>query len=348
MPNNYEALTAKCRAMMSDLLTVEDYAELENKKTIAEAAMYLRSFAPYSQILASEDVTKSTRAHIETLLEKSLLDTYIKLYNFALLNHKKFFLYLIAEFELNYILKAIRSFLSGLPLREIHVPVFLRRHFKTNFGAMMAASTVEEILYAVKGSDFAPAIAAHLSSGADYAEFETALYNYYYGALYKKYSAHLSKSDAVILKNILSLKADFSNISKIIRFVRLSEGTQTPHPDLDSVKKYLINVRNKLRMSDISELLKKNSASEIIGYCTSLYPKLKDHVSDSTVTSDGSYFSNFNNQSAKKMPYRSPPSLMIPYSYLTLREYEIYNIVYIVEAIRYSVPPATVHRSLIV
>jgi Archaeal/vacuolar-type H+-ATPase subunit C len=349
MANNYEALTAKCRAMMGDLLTENNYTELESKKTIAEAALYLQSFAPYSKNIMREDVTKLTRAKVETLLEESLLDTYIKLYNFSSLDHKKFFLYLIAEFELNYILKVVRAFMSGQPLREIHVPVFLRRHFKTNFGAMMAANAVEDIVYSVKGSDFCPAITAHLSpESADYALFETALYNYYYGAMFKKYSASLTKSDAEVLRGLLALKADFSNISKIIRFVRLWEGTATAHPGYDEVKQYLITVRNKLRPSDIAALLKKTGASEIIEYCASLYPRLKSHVSESTVTSDGNYFSNFNNQVAKKTPYRSRPSLLTPYAYLTLREYETYNIVYVVEAIRYSVAPASIHKSLII
>lgn len=350
MPNHYEALTAKCRAMMAHLLGPGDYAELEKKKTVPEAAAFLGMFPPYAAVLAEEDLTRMTRARLEHLLERNLFETYVKLYRFTSGSQRKFFLLLISEFELYYILRAIRSVVSGAMPADMLVPDFLQRHSAIDFGALSAASGPHEIVDAVRGSVFEVSVRRLLlennaASAIDYAEVENLLYNDHYRELCTRYAASLGGEDGALLRDVIQTKADLTNISRVIRIVRLSEGTGAPPPEYAQIKKYLLTVRKKLRPADIEQLLRRRTAAEIIAYCAKLYPALSGILS--VDTADGDYFSSFMSSYAKKLVRRPLPSLMIPFGYLTLREYEIENIVYIIEAIRYQLPPAAMERSII-
>lgn len=357
MPNNYEALVAKCRAMMGSLLNPENYSELETKKSVSEAAMYLKNFSSYSDILASEDLIKINRTKLEHLLEENLFQSYLKFYRFSSGTQRKFFAYLIAEIELKYILKFIRASLSGIPFSHSFVPILLNQHSKVDFGALSAASEINEIIKAVSASEFVPIISAYLNPykslqdknsflSIDYAELETLLYDDYYKRLLEKYVPSLEKTEGETLKLLIATKADVTNISRIIRIVRLSEGTQIPNPGYADIKKYLISVKNKLKPADIEQLLKKRTASEIIDYCIKLYPSLSGYIR--TDTADGDYFSIFVNKFAKKMMRRPISSLLTPYGYLTLRKYETDNIIYIIESIRYSQPQSSISRGIII
>lgn len=362
MHNNYEALVAKCRAMMGDLLKPENYSGFEGKKTVAEAAMYLKTFPAYSKILDGEDLNKINRGKLENLLEDNLFDAYHKIYKFSFGTQRKFFAFLITEIEVQYILKFIRVSLSGSPphlhyqFNQSYVPKLLSQSSKVDFDALAAAVSVREIIAALSGSEFAPIISGYLReldvSSAniipqiDFAELETLLYNYYYKRMLEECVPSLGKQDGELFKTIIATRADLSNISKIVRLIRISEGTGTPAPEYAGIKKYLIDVRNKLKSSDIEQILRRKNSSEIINYCARLYPSLDKYIRSGT--SHGDYFSIFMNVFARKIVRRPVSSPLILYGYLTLRQYEMNNVIFIIESIRYSLPKSVIERGITV
>ncbi len=343
----YEALVTKCRCMMSSMLSKQDYSELMSCRSVADAASYLAKTPAYSGILAGEDLTRIHRNRLEYLLESDLLDTYLKLYRFSCGTMRLFFARLISDFEIYYLMAEIANVSAQSVMSDLIIPPRLREHSKIDFAAITSATSMSDILAATANSEYYAVLKPFLSSSGqiDCAEIETALYNNYYGKMWKKFAPMLQKDEAEQLRHVIGVKADLTNISRIIRLKRFARGMGNDSPDYDMIERYLIKFRSRLGRDDIDAMLELDSTEEIIAYIGKVYPGHSD-LSEAE-SANGDYFSVFMSAYSKRLSNSAKPSLLIPYGYLNLKEYEIDNIIYIIEAIRYGIPVSDIEKNII-
>ncbi len=70
---SHNATVAKAKAMHGKRLTPNDYRELMNRRTVAEAADYLKKNTHFRKALASIDVSNVHRGRLEDILQREFL-----------------------------------------------------------------------------------------------------------------------------------------------------------------------------------------------------------------------------------------------------------------------------------
>ena len=107
------SVIAKSRAIFGRSLTSEDFAQLCDKKTVAEAAAFLKNTPRYAEALAGVNPQTVHRGQLEALLSKSIIDLLDRFRRFDFTESKWFFKEIIMHLEAEHILFAIESVSEG-------------------------------------------------------------------------------------------------------------------------------------------------------------------------------------------------------------------------------------------
>ena len=79
----YSGINAKIKAMMGKLLTIKDYEELINKRSVGEIASYLKFQTSYASALSGIQESNIHRGELERHLYDQLFNEYIRLKKFV-------------------------------------------------------------------------------------------------------------------------------------------------------------------------------------------------------------------------------------------------------------------------
>ena len=346
--NGRDALAAKCRSMKGRLLTKEQYFALAGQPGLPEAVEYLKSSTAYSQLLADAEPTHIHRARLEQLLEKNLLDAYAKLYTFTSGNERKFFGLLIEEFTINYLLDAIRATDYDDSMEFYHIPSFIREHSKIDFTRIFRTDSKEEILAALKPSDYYDTLAPVMNDQTSFGDIESELVRAYYKKLMKKIPGLFSGEELCDILGAVHSRIDMINIAVILRMRRfrtLRGDSDSVSLELTEVFPRLIPIFGRLRESDISELCSANlSVADTISRFCEIERRPVFELDENSST--GEYGSRLIFARSKKLAGKSSAAAAL--GYLTLLGTETDNLIYILEALRYGLSKDSICAKLIV
>lgn len=348
---SYDALTAKCRCLAGKLLTAEQYAALSEKNSFADAVAFLKEETSYSARLDQVDPSKVRRARLESLLEGDLIDAYAKLYVFASGADRHFIGDLAKEYEIRYLLDAVRATEYDDSMEFYNIPRFIREHSSVDFARIFRTDSKEEILSALSGTEYAEILKPILeTSGAPFALIEAELNRSYYKKLVTKYSAVFEKAQRERIRAAISVKTDLMNISCVIRlrrFAALRAGKERVSLDIASVFPLLMPVSGRMKEPDLASLCRDElNIPETIERFASLYKISPELLYGQNPT--GEYGSAMLFATAKKAASRSEPSFDAVFGYLSLKRFEIDNIIYILEALRYGMSAESIRGALLI
>ena len=346
----YDAVTAKCRCLIGKLLTREQYSALASQKTLAGAVAYLKDETSYSDLLADIEPANIHRARLERLLESRLVDVYIKLYTFTSGPERLFIGHLLEELEIRYLLDAIRATEYDDSMEFYSIPAFIRSHTMIDFARIFRTDSREEILEALRGTDYYDLLSPLLSTEkSSFSEIEAEINRNYYKKLMTKYTEVFDKDQRTRIRAAISARIDLLNLSVILRirrFKALQAGVDRIKLDFTGVLPLLIPQFGRLRETEIISLCSDElTLDETIDRFAKLYKKPAELFGEQNAT--GNYGSAFLYRLSRGMATRSKPSFDIVFGYLSLIRFENDNIIYTLEALRYGVPEEKIEASII-
>lgn len=186
---SYTAVSAKVLALYGRRLTPEDYRQLLSKKTIAEAAAFLKSHPGYGPGLAAPSSGELHRETLESALRSIYVDEYRRIFLFMQLSDKDLLRFPIYRAEQSAILTTMHHLTSTHILAPVTTwaPI-LEKQSRLDLSGLQNAASFEDIAKAAQDTIYGSAL-HRISSGDSHAPTQAFVDNMmqvaYYARLYK-------------------------------------------------------------------------------------------------------------------------------------------------------------------
>ncbi len=337
MLRNYNATVAKIMAIYGKRLMPQDYAELMNRQSVADAADYLKKNTHYGGLLSEVDTNTVHRGMLENLLHRSVFDTYMRITGFEHISKQEFYNYKIIQTEIDEILRAVRYFNAGSDKFIKSVPMYVNHLTTIDLLALAKVGSFEDLLEFLKKTPYYDVLKNIEPNGdgkIDVTECETLFRTYFINMLKK--SMHFKSVDEKRLNDFLETDIDLINV---INSYRLKAYFGEPE---EVIEKKLLPFHGRLNAETQHALYSAKSSEEFIKrFSNTFYGR--------QMIKNG-YDINELEQSAMKLRYKYAKSMLRSsasaplsvYAFIFLLEMEVRNIINIIEGIRYGVDAAKI------
>lgn len=331
---DYSALAGKIRAMYGKLLKTEHYRELMHQKSVGDVAAYLKYSTPYHEVLADVNENNIHRAQFENILKKSLANDYRKIFCFSRGNVREFLKIAWLRHEVDSVKRLFRMLeMEGTTTLAKDSLLFLEKFDILDVAKLAQVHNSREFIANLRGTGYYQVLKPLLADDEKHNLFhiEMSLDMYYFNFVLSKMKKLLQGLDAEVVELSLGIEIDVSNLLWIFR------GRIVYDLDRSIILGYLIPHTCKLSREVLSELsdAKDEEAFRRILSGTG-YAEL--FLSDQ----HSWYELNFTEYMAsihRSFLHRYGFSISGALSYLHLKEFELSNIISIIEGIRYQLPP---------
>ena len=154
---SYSGISTKIRAMQSKLITEEQLQEIVQLSSVPQVAAYLKRTPEYSTAWSSLDENTLHRGQIEKLLKASIFYDFSRIYQFANAEQRRF----LDLYSKRYEIRVLKEIMTNLFDHRNTDPVdvspyrdFFRKHSKLDVDRLIACTTMEELIGALKGHEF--------------------------------------------------------------------------------------------------------------------------------------------------------------------------------------------------
>jgi V/A-type H+-transporting ATPase subunit C len=279
---------------------------------------------------------------LENLVKQNLVKNIDKIIHYFTDDYKNFIKILYAKYEIEDLKGIARAVYNGEDGLDYKGSVFIGKYSRLDKDKIFEAKSIRDIIFALKGSEFykflIPLVDGNFTENMF--RFEMILDMSYYTILQREWSK-LSKRDIDILKQAQGTIADLLNIQWIyrgIKFYRLSP---------EELLNYTINIGYRLNFNLLKTLCYASSLDEFFriikdtryGFMfkedetTDIYMerRLERHI----------YFE------LKALVRNHSLSIISAFAFIIFLEFEVRDIIAIVEAIRYNIPADQAHKYII-
>ncbi len=217
------SVIAKSRAIFGKSLTKEEFAQLCDKRSVAEAAAFLKNTRRYGEALAGVNPQTIHRGQLEALLNKTVFDIFEDFHRFDFTGSKWFFQEIVMQLEAEQVLSAIEAVADGSTDEYITaLPTFLIKHSRIDLLELGKSRSFEDILQMLSGTEFKKVLQPLLTEAAagkpgkeckiNIRECERRLYTYYYISCMKMVEKSCRGAQRTELKRAFLKSIDMKNI----------------------------------------------------------------------------------------------------------------------------------------
>lgn len=332
MGNNvkFTAVNAKVKALKGKMLKEEDFLKLLQSKDLKTALMYLKENTRYGELLQNYDFNNIHRGYLEIILNKYYTKVFNKFINYFNGEYRKLVKNLFLKWEIEDLKVIIRGKYIGRDKDVIESKLVAENSLNTiDYGYLLSSKSTDEVIERLKGSIYYHGIKnlANDVSKKGLFRIETEL-DFVYFSILRKELKHLDKQNKEILKVIIGLEADLSNLSWIYRGKKFYDITQ------EELFNYTIYDGYKLSPEDIKSLCYTKTIKDFHDVIEQTHYAWIYEVDNSNTIElrekefQKKYFNKFIREN------RSDFSVVI--SYLILYRIEIREIISILEQKRYE------------
>ena len=336
------AILAKARAMYGKRLTESDYTQLMECRTVSEVASYLKGRTRYGEIFGDINENDIHRGQLEPVLRQSIYTDIFALSRYAEDKSLAFVDFMAAELEIELIVRCLTHINMGRPEEfGLKLPLSMDKYTKTNFAKLAAVRSYDDIFDAVVDSKYIAVLKKNRPADGErinIALIEAQLYNQNYGTVISAINSAKKVRDRDELRDLFSALLDFRNVSRIIR-LKTYYGMSG-----DKIRPLLIPY-GRLSTRTLGEICDAGDVTEAVELINSTYlgrlmAKLenddKDQIANTMI-----------NIYCKHHLRLSPNPTIVMISYVYLKDIELKNIIYIIEATRYGLSAEEKEKLLI-
>lgn len=339
----YSGIATKVKAMESHLITPEQYRNLAALDSVTEALDYLKQFPAYKEIFSGTDSSTMHRGDIEQLLTLSQYQDFAKLYRFSSLKQRKFLDLYFIHYEIAILKRCLRKSM-GHELFQYDFSVFqefFERHTSLNLAKLSTSKNLTEFTSNLSGTPYYNLVnRLNNQDNLSSFDYETSLDLFYFREIWKTAEKHLKKSERSTVKQCFGTKLDMLNLQWIYRAKHFY------HMEPADIYSILIPIQFKLKKEDINRLAESASEEDFFRVLDSTYYG-KISAADLSEKPDLERLSAaMLNRIYQITRQKEPYSIAALNSYLYFKEQEQYNIITIIESIRYGVPSGSILASI--
>lgn len=212
------SVIAKSRAIFGKSLTGDEFAQLCDKKSVAEAAAFLKNTLRYGEALSGVNPQTVHRGQLEALLSKTIFDLLDRFRRFDFTESKWFFKEIVMQQEAEQILCAIEGVADGSTDSYIAaLPTFLINRSRIDLLELGKANSFEDISRMLSGTEFSRLLDPLLTEAAangkiNIRECERRLYTHYYISCMKMVDKSCKGAQKTELKRAFLKSIDMKNV----------------------------------------------------------------------------------------------------------------------------------------
>ncbi len=338
----YSALAGKTRAMYGKLLTPENYRELMRQRSVGDVAVWLKQNTSYKETLSDLNENDIRRVPFENMLKKSLLNDYRKLFCFSQGNIKEFLKVALLKHEVESVKRLFRVLEMEQTINLVEDSLlFLSKYDTLNITRLTKSRNSREFISNLQGTGYYNVLRPFLSADKSHNLFqiEMALDNYYLNIVLSKKKKLLQGVDASVVERSIGIEIDVMNLMWVYR------GRMIYQLDRSVILGYYIPQGYKLSRELVYELADAKDP-EAFKHIVARTKYAEIFLSDKYIFAElnfNEYMHRFHLGYLRKYCF----SISSAVSYLHLKEYELSNIITILEGIRYGLPVEEITKYVI-
>ncbi|MDK2897040.1 MAG: V/A-type H+/Na+-transporting ATPase subunit [Candidatus Atribacteria bacterium] len=343
-------LIGKISALIGDLLTDEDFQNLLGEQKVTGIASYLKNTPGYQPYLSSYDIELLHRRDLELILNQSNVDILLRLRNFSQAEETTVIDFILLGFEVEN-LKLVTKFVlleAYSPLEEVEKRLYqLANWSKVDFGRLLRYHTFEELLSALSGTHYYQlfqAASSRFVRGPNLYSIENSL-DYWYFSRLAKGIERFSSSAKKLAWRFFGIQGDLLNVELIyrLRFIY--------HLAPENVYGLTVPLFYYFDPDRARDLTNTSQISEFMGYLTrSPYRKVFWGWEESAEILDEIFERrtlSYRYQTAKNFVKSKLSSLSMLLGYSALKDFEVRDLITVIEDVRYSLDARLAERYFI-
>ncbi|MCH5183977.1 MAG: V-type ATPase subunit [Oscillospiraceae bacterium] len=332
------AILTRVRAQYGARLRESDYLEMAACKSVPEAAAFLRERTAYGPFLAWGD-SVPTRGLLEYQLRKALLERSVALCSFGTAAAADLRDYVLLRNSVNELINFLRFLAAGQPERYVLSSLLLPQTVsKFSLQGLSQVKSREDLIECLRGTYFEKILTPVLSTGGgvDLPLAEAILDRSVYEYTENLFSSH---GEAEALKEILLLKAELGDAELLYR----AKTYYGMSPAL--LRAMLSGFRLHLSGGELEEMLNAPSGEDVLRiFLAGRYGK---EVQKKDLDTVGNWSDRFLPDLLRKRIHFSAVPSVVLFAYLNWLELEVKNLIYVIEGVRYRLPPEQIRALLL-
>lgn len=338
----FAAVNAKIKTMEGELLKDEDYKSIIGKQSVVEVARYLKEKTAYSRVLESVDVNNIHRGMLENLIKQNMIRNIDKIIHYFTGEYKRFIYTLYAKYEIEELKVIARAVYNKEDPEQYKDSAFIGKYTRIDVDTIYNARHVRDIIFALEGSEFYKYLSPLVDG--DIAEnlfrFEMVLDMAYYSILQKEWG-RLSKRDIGVLEHAQGVVADLLNLQSIYRGKKFYKFMP------EELLNYTINIGYRLNYNFIKSLCYTENLEEFYRLVRSTKYSFMFKDDETTDIYMERRMERHIYFELKAMIKNYNLSIISSFAYVMLLQYEVRDIIAIIETIRYKVPLEQANKYII-
>lgn len=337
------SVIAKSRAVYGKSLTAEQLAELSEKRSVAQAAAFLKNTERYSEALSGVIPAAVHRGQLEAMLDKTIFTILDNFRRFDYTESRWFFREMMTRLEAEQILCAIQGVADGSTDSYIAaLPAFLIGRSGINLLELGRAESFADIGGILSGTEqgrlLQPLLSgAELTGRVNIRECERRLYTRYYISCMKMVEKNCRGSAKNELRRVFLKSIDMKNVVTCVRM-------QAFGFDAQETAAQLIPFKYRLSPEVTEQLMQQPDIPHIEARLAELGYRTDSRAAFQTVEQ---LTERINLDFFRRMMRLSRNSATVYFCLVECLEAELRNIKTIIEGIRYGVPPAEIRDMLV-
>lgn len=338
----YSALSSKARASFGRLLNEENYSMLIEMKNISEVVSYLKNNTYYKEILSNVDEIKIHRVQLENIIKTDIMKEYDKFLKFTSGNARKFLQSTYKKYEvesLKIIFRRLET--SGGVMSAEGYLLFLKNSSEVDFHKLIKSTNSREFIDNLKGTEYYDVLRPFTGENikTNLFNLEMVLDFHYFKFLYKRMKKYLKGTDYLPLAKSFGVKTDVLNMLWIYRCKKYYNMKK------EIIRSYILPFNAKIKKDTLNKLINADNIEEFLEITSQT--KYADIFKRDI---DGFFEVNFANYMYNvhiKLFREYPLSVTAAVDYIHMKEYELSNIISIIEGIRYRLKPEKLKKFIV-
>ncbi|MFA0815557.1 MAG: V-type ATPase subunit [Anaerofustis sp.] len=343
----YAAINTKLRGMEAKFLNNRDYESLLEKTDVKEVASYLKTTQAYGRILQGVDIETVNRNDLEHTLKKSMIEDVDRIVKYFSGNDKKFVHSLYSKFEINDMKQLARRLSNAIPKSLIYDNKELNLEFIGKFSGVSPekvkeAAQISELIEAYDNTVFYKYLKPIVLSDNpnNLFRFETVLDLAYYSIL-RHESEKLDATNQRLIKMTVGTIGDLLNLQWIYRGMSFYNfmPAELFNYTVDAGYRF-----SKQKLRDLCYMESVEQLQESIRHTKYAFLIKNNDTTDSFMERRLERYIYF---FLRKIRIANPMSIIEAFSHIIYIEYQVRDIITLIEIIKYHLSPEEAQGYLI-
>lgn len=332
-------------AVYGKRLKAEDYSALMSCTSVSDAADYLKHNTYFGRWLEGVDTENIHRGNLENILRRSFIENYFRIIGFEKLGGSEFYNYIIVKTEIDEILICILHINAGTDDHITTLPIYMNKYTSFDLMELARVRSFSDLLNLTEKTPYYDILKKFRpesdGESIDYAGCELALRTYYSKRLADSLAQFGGETEKR-LKNFLGTQIDMINIINSYRMTRYFSA------DREEIKARMIPVYLKIPEKKLDELYSARDEKEFL--------KLFSETCYGREIAEQGYDMSNPEAALSRLRYkqtkmafsssRSAPECFFTFN--SLAEAEVRNIIRIIEGIRYDLPAKEISELIVI